>query len=61
VDRWFAELTNAICAALPTAASPLWKPTCAWIDAWNADPQPFVWNRTADEILDALAAYCTPN
>jgi hypothetical protein len=29
-----------------------------WIDAWNADPNPFVWVKTADEILDSLAAYC---
>jgi hypothetical protein len=31
----------------------------AWIEAWNADPKPFVWVKTADEILDNLAAYCT--
>jgi len=24
----------------------------------NADPRPFVWTKTADEILGALAAYC---
>ncbi|RZL75073.1 MAG: IS630 family transposase, partial [Rhodococcus sp. (in: high G+C Gram-positive bacteria)] len=31
----------------------------AWIDAWNDDPKPFVWTKTADEILDNLANYCT--
>ena len=31
----------------------------AWIEAWNADPKPFVWVKTADEILDSLAHYCT--
>ena len=25
---------------------------------WNDDPKPFVWHKTADEILDSLAAYC---
>src|SRR4051812_24541244 len=25
----------------------------AWIEAWNADPNPFVWPRTADEILES--------
>ncbi|RLP31043.1 IS630 family transposase, partial [Nocardia seriolae] len=30
----------------------------AWINAWNADPKPFVWTKTADEILETLAAYC---
>jgi hypothetical protein len=29
-----------------------------WVRRWNADPRPFVWNKTADEILDTLAAYC---
>jgi hypothetical protein len=26
--------------------------------AWNQDPKPFVWTKTADDILDSLAAYC---
>ncbi|MGW3609898.1 IS630 family transposase, partial [Micromonospora sp. NPDC005113] len=30
-----------------------------WIAAWNEDPKPFVWTKTADEILDSLANYCT--
>ena len=30
----------------------------AWITNWNDDPKPFVWHKTADEILDSLAAYC---
>jgi hypothetical protein len=29
----------------------------AWIAAWNDDPRPFVWTKTADEILDNLARY----
>lgn len=27
----------------------------AWIKAWNADPKPFVWTKTAEQILDSLA------
>lgn len=30
----------------------------AWIPAWNDDPKPFVWTKTADQILDSLANYC---
>ncbi|MFI6758523.1 IS630 family transposase, partial [Micromonospora sp. NPDC050417] len=30
----------------------------AWIDNWNTNPRPYVWTRTADEILESLAAYC---
>jgi hypothetical protein len=28
-----------------------------WIRQWNNDPKPFIWNKTADEILDRLASY----
>jgi hypothetical protein len=24
-----------------------------WIDTWNADPRPFAWTKTADEILNS--------
>jgi hypothetical protein len=30
----------------------------AWVDTWNQDPRPFVWTKTADEILDTIATYC---
>lgn len=29
-----------------------------WINELNNDPRPFVWTKTADEILGTLAAYC---
>ena len=29
-----------------------------WVTNWNDDPKPFVWHKTADEILDNLASYC---
>ncbi len=29
-----------------------------WITNWNDDPKPFVWHKTADEILDSLAPDC---
>ena len=28
-----------------------------WIAAWNEDPKPFAWTKTADEILERLTAY----
>jgi hypothetical protein len=30
----------------------------AWINEWNKDPNPFVWTKTADQMLETLAAYC---
>ena len=29
-----------------------------WINEWNKAPKPFVWTKSADEILETLAAYC---
>ncbi|MGW4898584.1 IS630 family transposase, partial [Kitasatospora sp. NPDC004240] len=28
-----------------------------WIATWNTDPKPYVWTKTADEILERLAEY----
>ena len=25
-----------------------------WVDAWNQDPKPFVWTKTAEQILGSL-------
>jgi hypothetical protein len=31
----------------------------AWMKTWNDDPKPYVWTRTADQILDSITRYCT--
>jgi len=31
----------------------------AWIETWNDDPKPYVWTKTADQILESIATYCT--
>lgn len=28
-----------------------------WIEQWNTNPKPYIWTRTADQILESLAAY----
>jgi hypothetical protein len=28
-----------------------------WIKNWNEDPKPFVWTKTAEEILNSLHKY----
>ena len=30
----------------------------AWIEHWNDNPRPYVWTKTADQILDSIARYC---
>jgi transposase len=58
VERWFAELTNRkLRRSAHRSVAELEADLTAWIAAWNADPRPFVWTKTADEILDNLARY----
>jgi hypothetical protein len=26
---------------------------------WNDDPKPYVWTKTADQILESITRYCT--
>jgi len=30
----------------------------AWITDWNNNPRPYVWTKTADQILDSISRYC---
>jgi transposase len=59
VERWFAELTTKwIKRGTHRSVRDLVASIRTWIATWNDDPKPFVWHKTADEILDSLAAYC---
>ena len=59
VERWFAELTTKwIKRGTHRSVRDLVASIRTWIAGWNDDPKPFVWHKTADEILDSLAAYC---
>ena len=44
--------------AASTRTSRPWRSDIrAWIKQWNEDPRPFVWKKTAEEILTSLAKY----
>jgi transposase len=59
VERWFAELTNKwLRRGTHRSTKELEASINGWIDRWNDDPKPFVWHKSADEILETLAAYC---
>jgi hypothetical protein len=32
-----------------------------WINEWNKNPKPFIWTKTADDILETLAPYSPKN
>ncbi|MBO0885144.1 MAG: IS630 family transposase [Mycobacterium sp.] len=59
VERWFAELTNRkLRRSTHRSVTELETDVRTWINEWNTNPKPFVWTKTADEILGTLAAYC---
>jgi transposase len=59
VERWFAELTNKwLKRGTHHSVKDLVASIRTWITGWNDDPKPYVWHKTADEILDSLASYC---
>jgi transposase len=58
VERWFAELTNKrIRRGVHKSVQALEKDIRTWIADWNTNPRPYVWTKTADEILERLAGY----
>jgi transposase len=58
VERWFAELTNKrIRRGVFRSVRELECAIREYIDVHNEDPRPFVWTRTADQILDSIARY----
>ena len=60
VERWFAELTNKMLKrSAHTSIAALTADLNTWIAAWNDNPRPFVWHKTADQILDSLKKYLT--
>ena len=59
VERWFAELTaRKLKRGAHRSTRALNADINAWVEHWNEDPKPFVWTKTADQILEALATYC---
>ena len=60
VERWFSELTNKkLRRGAHRSVAQLNADIWAWIETWNENPRPFVWTKTAEQILDSIARYCT--
>jgi transposase len=59
VERWFAELTNKkLKRGAHRSVRQLNTDIRTWIDTWNDNPKPFIWTKTADQILESIARYC---
>ena len=56
VERWFSELTTKkLRRATHRSVAELRRDINDWVEHWNNNPRPFIWRKTADEILDNLA------
>jgi len=59
VERWFAKLTDQrIRRGTFTSTAQLEAAIRAYLDENNESPRPFVWSKTADEILASIERYC---
>ena len=59
VERWFAELTNKqIRRGVHRSTRALEDAIRQFLDANNENPRPFVWTKSADEILASIARFC---
>ena len=59
VERWFAELTTKwIKRGSHRSVRDLTASIRTWITNWNDEPKPYIWHKSADEILDSIANYC---
>lgn len=58
VERLFAEVTRDLLQRSDhRSVQALEKDLREWVKAWNDDPKPFIWTKTAEEILESIARY----
>jgi transposase len=59
VERLFAELTTKrLRRGTHRSVRALNADIRGWIAHWNENPRPYVWTKTADQILESLTTYC---
>jgi len=52
IERWFKELTDRrLRRGVFTSVHDLSQAITTWAEHWNADPKPFIWKATADNII----------
>ena len=59
VERWFATLTQKyLRRGTHRSTRQLEQAIRDYLAVHNANPKPFVWNKTADDILDSIKRFC---
>lgn len=57
IETWFSVLTRkALTNTSFTSIAELADRIDWWTKNWNDNPEPFIWSRTADEIIDKVAS-----
>jgi transposase len=55
VERWFAYITDQLIRRGDhRSVQALEADIRAWVKAWNDDPKPFIWTKTAEQILTSI-------
>jgi transposase len=59
VERWFADLTNKqIRRGVHRSTHQLKTAILEYLEVNNEDPKPFIWTKSADQIIKAVASFC---
>jgi len=59
VERWFSALTTKkLQRSAHRSVKELAADIEAWVANWNENPTPFVWHKSAEQILERIAGYC---
>jgi transposase len=59
VERWFSALTTKkLKRSAHRNVKELATDILNWAATWNENPRPFVWTKSAEQILERLANYC---
>ncbi len=59
IERWFAEITNKqIRRGSYRNTRQLVQAIEDYLEVYNQNPKPFIWTKSADDILESLKNYC---
>ena len=60
MERWFAYVTDELIRrGNHTSVQALENDIRGWVADWNTDPKPFIWTKTAEQILESLGRLIT--
>ncbi|WP_298343153.1 IS630 family transposase [Ferrimicrobium sp.] len=61
VERWFSALTTKyLQRSVHHTVTELNRGITKWAKAWNENPKPFIWTKSADEIFASMQKYLEP-